>query len=132
MSSSAERGSAWPPGRQSSSISSWPACSPTASSPRSLKRLSSSRPAWPRRSSRLLRCRPDDPRYGERRAVGLWGTVVFMAIDIVLLRPFRAYPRTWDAVGEQHVVAPPDLVDAGNVRGLAGGAGDSGAGGAGW
>ena len=32
-------------------------------------------------------------------AVGLWGTVVFMAIDIVLLRPFRAYPWTWDAVG---------------------------------
>lgn len=32
-------------------------------------------------------------------AIGLWGTVVFMAIDIVLLRPFRAYPWTWDAVG---------------------------------
>ena len=32
-------------------------------------------------------------------AMGLWGTVVFMAIDIVLLRPFKAYPWTWDAVG---------------------------------
>jgi len=32
-------------------------------------------------------------------AIGLWGTVVFMAIDIVLLRPFKAYPWTWDAVG---------------------------------
>src|SRR5262245_12828887 len=30
-------------------------------------------------------------------AIGLWGTVVFMAIDIVLLRPFKAYPWTWDA-----------------------------------
>ena len=32
-------------------------------------------------------------------AIGLWGTVVFMAIDIILLRPFRAFPWTWDAVG---------------------------------
>jgi hypothetical protein len=32
-------------------------------------------------------------------AIGLWGTVVFMAIDIVLLRPFKAYPWTWDAIG---------------------------------
>src|SRR5947209_13324500 len=32
-------------------------------------------------------------------AMGLWGTIVFMAIDIVLLRPFRASPWTWDAVG---------------------------------
>jgi hypothetical protein len=32
-------------------------------------------------------------------AIGLWGTIVFMAIDIILLRPFRAYPWTWDAVG---------------------------------
>jgi len=32
-------------------------------------------------------------------AIGLWGTVVFMAIDIILLRPFTAYPWTWDAVG---------------------------------
>ena len=31
--------------------------------------------------------------------VGLWGTVVFMAIDIILFRPFKAYPWTWDAVG---------------------------------
>src|SRR5438477_2691126 len=32
-------------------------------------------------------------------AVGLAGTVVFSAIDIVLLRPFKAYPWTWDAIG---------------------------------
>ena len=36
-------------------------------------------------------------------AVGLWGTVVFMAIDIAVLRPanhfFTIYPWTWDAVG---------------------------------
>ncbi len=32
-------------------------------------------------------------------AVGLVGTVVFSAIDIVILRPFHAYPWTWDAVG---------------------------------
>jgi hypothetical protein len=32
-------------------------------------------------------------------AVGLWGTVVFMAIDIIVLRPFKAYPWTWDAIG---------------------------------
>src|SRR5437867_6608 len=32
-------------------------------------------------------------------AMGLWGTIVFMAIDIVLLRPFHAFPWTWDAVG---------------------------------
>lgn len=32
-------------------------------------------------------------------AMGLVGTIVFMAIDIVLLRPFRAYPWTWDAIG---------------------------------
>src|SRR6266702_269785 len=32
-------------------------------------------------------------------AIGLWGTVVFMAFDIVLLRPFQAYPWTWDAIG---------------------------------
>jgi len=32
-------------------------------------------------------------------AVGLWGTIVFMAIDIIALRPFKAYPWTWDAVG---------------------------------
>src|SRR6266540_3710928 len=31
--------------------------------------------------------------------IGLWGTIVFMAIDIILLRPFKAYPWTWDAVG---------------------------------
>ena len=32
-------------------------------------------------------------------AVGLVGTVVFSAIDVVILRPFHAYPWTWDAVG---------------------------------
>src|SRR2546427_4096118 len=32
-------------------------------------------------------------------AIGLWGTIVFMAVDIVVLRPFQAYPRTWDAIG---------------------------------
>jgi hypothetical protein len=31
--------------------------------------------------------------------IGLWGTVVFMAVDIILLRPIRAYPWTWDALG---------------------------------
>ena len=31
--------------------------------------------------------------------IGLWGTIVFMAIDIILLRPLKAYPWTWDAVG---------------------------------
>jgi hypothetical protein len=36
-------------------------------------------------------------------AIGLWGTIVFMAIDIVLLRPLNhyvgTYPWTWDAIG---------------------------------
>jgi hypothetical protein len=36
-------------------------------------------------------------------AVGLWGTIVFSAIDIVVLRPanhvITIYPWTWDAVG---------------------------------
>jgi hypothetical protein len=32
-------------------------------------------------------------------AIGLWGTIVFMAIDIIILRPVRAYPWTWDAIG---------------------------------
>ncbi len=27
-------------------------------------------------------------------AIGLWGTIVFSAIDIALLRPLRAYPWT--------------------------------------
>jgi hypothetical protein len=43
------------------------------------------------------------PRTGDglagAAALGLWGTVVFSAFDIVLLRPFHAYPWTWDAVG---------------------------------
>ncbi len=36
-------------------------------------------------------------------AIGLWGTVVFMAIDVALLRPLNhfvtTHPWTWDAVG---------------------------------
>jgi hypothetical protein len=32
-------------------------------------------------------------------AIGLVGTVVFSAIDIAVLRPFKAYPWTWDAIG---------------------------------
>jgi len=32
-------------------------------------------------------------------AMGLWGTVIFMAFDIVVLRPLKAYPWTWDAIG---------------------------------
>lgn len=32
-------------------------------------------------------------------ALGLVGTVAFSAIDIVLLRPLKAYPWTWDAIG---------------------------------
>src|SRR5437667_11013026 len=32
-------------------------------------------------------------------AIGLWGTIVFMAFDVVLLRAFKAYPWTWDAIG---------------------------------
>jgi hypothetical protein len=31
--------------------------------------------------------------------MGLWGALVFSAVDIVLLRPVKAYPWTWDAVG---------------------------------
>lgn len=32
-------------------------------------------------------------------AIGLWGSITFMAIDILLLRPLKAYPWTWDAIG---------------------------------
>ena len=31
-------------------------------------------------------------------AIGLWGTIVFMVVDIVVLRPLHAFPWTWDAV----------------------------------
>ena len=31
--------------------------------------------------------------------MGLWGAIVFSVVDIVLLRPLKAYPWTWDAVG---------------------------------
>jgi hypothetical protein len=44
-----------------------------------------------------------EPRTGDgvagAAALGLWGTVVFSAFDIILLRPFDAYPWTWDAIG---------------------------------
>ena len=32
-------------------------------------------------------------------AIGLVGTIVFSAIDIIVLRPFKAYLWTWDAIG---------------------------------
>jgi hypothetical protein len=32
-------------------------------------------------------------------AIGLWGAMVFSVIDIAILRPFKAYPWTWDAIG---------------------------------
>ena len=32
-------------------------------------------------------------------AAGLWGAVVFAAFDIAVLRPLKAYPWTWDAIG---------------------------------
>jgi hypothetical protein len=36
-------------------------------------------------------------------AIGLWGAVVFMAVDVILLRPMNhvigTYPWTWDAIG---------------------------------
>jgi hypothetical protein len=32
-------------------------------------------------------------------ALGLWSTVVFAVLDLAILRPFHAYPWTWDAVG---------------------------------
>lgn len=32
-------------------------------------------------------------------AIGLVGTIVFSAVDIIVLRPFKAYPWTWDAIG---------------------------------
>ena len=32
-------------------------------------------------------------------AAGLWGTVVFAVCDIAVLRPVKAYPWTWDALG---------------------------------
>src|SRR5438093_11902163 len=51
----------------------------------------------------FLPARLTEARYVEgiagAAAIGLWGTVVFMAFDIVLLRPFQAYPWTWDAIG---------------------------------
>jgi hypothetical protein len=31
--------------------------------------------------------------------MGLWGALVFSVVDIVVLRPLKAYPWTWDAVG---------------------------------
>lgn len=32
-------------------------------------------------------------------AIGLWGSIAFMAIDVLVLRPFKAFPWTWDAIG---------------------------------
>jgi hypothetical protein len=32
-------------------------------------------------------------------AIGLCGSIAFMAIDVLLLRPFKAFPWTWDAIG---------------------------------
>ncbi|HYK83485.1 MAG TPA: hypothetical protein VEU55_10120 [Gemmatimonadales bacterium] len=32
-------------------------------------------------------------------AMGFVGTIAFMAIDVVVLRPLKAYPWTWDAIG---------------------------------
>src|SRR2546422_11770126 len=32
-------------------------------------------------------------------AIGRWGTVVFMWFDIVVLRPLKGYPLTWERVG---------------------------------
>jgi len=48
--------------------------------------------------ARLTAARTSDGIAGAA-ALGFVGTVTFMAIDIVLLRPFRAYPWTWDAIG---------------------------------
>jgi len=48
-------------------------------------------------------------------AMALWGTIVFMAIDIVLLRPFARSRDVGRRRRWQHVVVSPDLVDAGNV-----------------
>src|SRR5258708_7586249 len=31
--------------------------------------------------------------------IGLWGTIVFMAIDVILWRPFKAYPGPGEGVG---------------------------------
>lgn len=31
--------------------------------------------------------------------IGLFSTIVFMFLDIVVFRPIKAYPWTWDAIG---------------------------------
>jgi hypothetical protein len=31
--------------------------------------------------------------------IGLFSTIVFMAIDVLVFRPIKAYPWTWDAIG---------------------------------
>src|SRR5438067_13361135 len=36
-------------------------------------------------------------------AIGLWGTIVFMAIDIILLRPFKALDRKSTRLNSSHV-----------------------------
>src|SRR5438552_314084 len=40
-------------------------------------------------------------------AIGLWGPSVFMPIDIILLRPFRAFPWPWDGMGLGSVARRP-------------------------
>ena len=51
----------------------------------------------------LLPARWAAPRTAEgvagAAAIGLFGTVVFSVVDIVVLRTVNAYPWTWDAVG---------------------------------
>src|SRR2546430_5593378 len=55
-------------------------------------------------------------------AVGWVGTVGFSAIDIVLLRPFKAYPWTWDAIGGgRSRRVPPARGGPGRARGRCGG-----------
>src|SRR2546422_10764979 len=50
-------------------------------------------------------------RHGEglagAAAVGLWGTGVFMGVDIIALQPPKAHPRAWDAGGGRST--PGDL-----------------------
>src|SRR5256885_743320 len=60
-------------------------------------------------------------------AIGLWGTIVFMAIDIILLRPFHAFPWTWDAIGGGGTPGgPPGLWGLGTFLARVGGGGAAG------
>src|SRR3989442_8062309 len=47
---------------------------------------------------RVAAARPGEGLAGAA-AVGLWGTVVFIAVDIIPLRPPKAYPLALDAAG---------------------------------